>query len=39
MLLFFLPIVIIAIIFSHISLLFDMGSENDPLGYTVILKK
>ncbi len=38
-LLFFIPIVSFAVIFSHISLLLNLGSENDPLGYTIILKK
>jgi SAM-dependent methyltransferase len=38
-LLFFAPFVSFAVIFSHISLLFNIGSENDPLGYTIILKK
>jgi SAM-dependent methyltransferase len=38
-LLFFIPIISFAVIFSHISLLFNLGSENDPLGYTIILKK
>jgi SAM-dependent methyltransferase len=36
---FFIPIVAFAVIFSHLSLLFQVGSENDPLGYTIILKK
>jgi SAM-dependent methyltransferase len=39
LLLFFIPIITFAVIFSHFSLLFNMGSDNDPLGYTIILKK
>jgi ubiquinone/menaquinone biosynthesis C-methylase UbiE len=35
----FIPILLIAVIFSHISLLLELGSDNDPLGYTITLRK
>jgi ubiquinone/menaquinone biosynthesis C-methylase UbiE len=35
----FSPIVMLAVIAGHISLLFPFGSDNDPLGYTILLKK
>ncbi|RYY56471.1 MAG: class I SAM-dependent methyltransferase [Chitinophagaceae bacterium] len=35
----FLPLVAFFIILSHLSLWFGMGSTDDPLGYTIILKK
>ena len=33
------PILAIVVILAHISLLFDLGSNDDPLGYTIIVKK
>ncbi len=33
------PILAIVVILAHISLLFDLGSNDDPLGYTIIIKK
>ncbi|MBF0362120.1 MAG: class I SAM-dependent methyltransferase [Oligoflexia bacterium] len=33
------PILIIIVIIAHLSLLLNWGSNNDPLGYTIILKK
>lgn len=35
----FTPILIIAVFLSHLSLLLGFGSEDDPLGYTITLKK
>lgn len=35
----FLPVLILAITMAHLSILFDIGSKEDPLGYTIILKK
>ncbi len=35
----FLPLLIFVIFAAHLSLLFGLGSKNDPLGYTVIVKK
>ena len=35
----FAPILGVAVILSHISLLLGLGSEDDPLGYTITLKK
>lgn len=34
-----LPILMIAMIVAHLSILFKIGSGDDPLGYTIILKK
>lgn len=34
-----LPILITAIILAHLSIIFGIGSNEDPLGYTIILKK
>jgi SAM-dependent methyltransferase len=34
-----LPLLFIAIIIAHIAIFFDIGSKDDPLGYTIILKK
>jgi ubiquinone/menaquinone biosynthesis C-methylase UbiE len=34
-----LPVLIAAVIIAHIAILFDIGSSEDPLGYTIILKK
>ncbi len=36
---FFSPLLIISIVFGHISLLTGFGSDLDPLGYTIRLKK
>ena len=33
------PILLIAIVISHIALIFNLGSDEDPLGYTVLVKK
>jgi len=33
------PLLLLAIIISHISLFFNLGSTDDPLGYTIIIKK
>jgi SAM-dependent methyltransferase len=35
----FFPILLLAIGISHLELLLKLGSENDPLGYTIIAKK
>lgn len=35
----FFPALILAAGISHLELLLKLGSENDPLGYTVIAKK
>jgi ubiquinone/menaquinone biosynthesis C-methylase UbiE len=35
----FAPILGVAVVFSHISLLMGLGSDNDPLGYTITLRK
>ena len=35
----FLPFVVLALLIAHLSILFDIGSTNDPLGYTVLLRK
>ncbi|RYG42147.1 MAG: class I SAM-dependent methyltransferase, partial [Chitinophagaceae bacterium] len=34
-----LPILALAVIVAHLTLLFNIGSAVDPLGYTIILKK
>lgn len=33
------PIVITAIILAHISIWLGLGSTDDPLGYTIVVKK
>jgi hypothetical protein len=33
------PILIVAIGISHLELFLKLGSKNDPLGYTIIIKK
>jgi SAM-dependent methyltransferase len=33
------PIVLFSIILGHLSILFNFGSENDPLGYTILISK
>ena len=38
-LLIFSPILILAIIVAHLAILFGLGSQDDPLGYTIVLKK
>jgi len=38
-LLLFLPLLIIAVIIAHLAILFNIGSKEDPLGYTILLKK
>jgi ubiquinone/menaquinone biosynthesis C-methylase UbiE len=35
----FMPLLIISIIIAHISLLFQLGSNDDPLGYTIVITK
>lgn len=37
--LFFLPVLIIAILLAHLSIALNIGSKEDPLGYTIVLKK
>lgn len=34
-----LPVLIISMLIAHLSILFNIGSPDDPLGYTIILKK
>ncbi|MDR2337792.1 MAG: class I SAM-dependent methyltransferase [Deltaproteobacteria bacterium] len=34
-----LPFVLLITVIGHLELLFKLGSDNDPLGYTIILKK
>ena len=36
---FFLPVLVAVIIIAHVSLLFNFGSDEDPLGYTILVKK
>lgn len=33
------PILGIVVIIAHLAILFDLGSNDDPLGYTIIVKK
>lgn len=33
------PILAIVVLIAHISLWFNLGSDNDPLGYTILVKK
>ena len=35
----FMPILLVGIIIAHLSLIFDLGSRDDPLGYTLLLRK
>jgi ubiquinone/menaquinone biosynthesis C-methylase UbiE len=35
----FLPLLFFIVAAAHLSLFFGLGSKNDPLGYTVIIKK
>jgi hypothetical protein len=35
----FIPVLILAVIIGHLAILFDIGSESDPLGYTIVIKK
>lgn len=35
----FLPLLFLATLVAHISLIFNIGSNNDPLGYTIYVKK
>jgi SAM-dependent methyltransferase len=35
----FIPVLILAVIIAHLAILFDIGSESDPLGYTIVIKK
>lgn len=34
-----LPVLIVAVIIAHLAIVFDIGSVDDPLGYTIVLKK
>jgi SAM-dependent methyltransferase len=34
-----LPVCIVAVIAAHLSLLLHLGSDDDPLGYTIVIKK
>jgi ubiquinone/menaquinone biosynthesis C-methylase UbiE len=33
------PILVVAVIISQLSLIFNLGSDEDPLGYTILVKK
>lgn len=33
------PILITVVIIAHIAIMFNLGSDDDPLGYTIIVKK
>lgn len=33
------PILIITVLIAHISLIFNLGAEEDPLGYTILIRK
>jgi ubiquinone/menaquinone biosynthesis C-methylase UbiE len=33
------PVLVITIIIAHIALWFNLGTDEDPLGYTIVLKK
>lgn len=35
----FSPILLIAVLIAHLSIWFNLGSSDDPLGYTVLVKK
>ncbi|MFC0773730.1 class I SAM-dependent methyltransferase [Terrimonas alba] len=35
----FLPVLIISVIVAHLAIIFNLGSIDDPLGYTIVLKK
>jgi SAM-dependent methyltransferase len=35
----FLPCIVIVLLLAHISIFLKIGSENDPLGYTILIKK
>jgi len=34
-----LPLLVLAVAIAHLALLFGIGNEEDPLGYTIIIKK
>lgn len=34
-----LPVLAVVVIIAHVSLLLNLGSDEDPLGYTIIVKK
>ena len=34
-----IPVLLVAVVISHLSLLFKLGSDEDPLGYTILIKK
>jgi hypothetical protein len=33
------PLLLLTLFVSHLSLLFNVGSDEDPLGYTILVKK
>lgn len=35
----FLPVLILTVIIAHLAILLNIGSTNDPLGYTIVIKK
>jgi SAM-dependent methyltransferase len=35
----FFPFVIVTLLIAHLSIIFNIGSTTDPLGYTILLKK
>lgn len=34
-----LPVLLIAVVIAHLALFFSIGSNEDPLGYTILIKK
>lgn len=34
-----LPVLIVAVMIAHLAIIFNIGSADDPLGYTIVLKK
>lgn len=34
-----IPIILLCLIIGHLSIIFNLGSKNDPLGYTIYLSK
>lgn len=34
-----LPILLVSVIIAHLAIIFNIGSTDDPLGYTIILRK
>ena len=39
MLIVFLPLICLLVVWGHLALFFKLGSDDDPLGYSIILKK